>query len=799
MRLMRMPSRVRRQGALLATIGLLAVAGAARRVEAAGPPTRHVLFLNSYHHGYEWSDALVEGMQNVLNAQPYPVEFWVEDMDTRRVSGAAYESQFEALLRFKYGQRPLDAIVAADDAALAFLLARNDDVFATVPVVFMGINNADLIARATPSRYTGLAEMLRTGDIVDLATTLRPSTRRIIVIGDATATAAAQLDAYRAVAAARRELTFVELDGARMSIEQIVEKLRETSEADAIVTTAFSRDLSGRYFTPDEALSQIAAAASAPVYSASVSQLGQGLLAGSENQGLRHSQRAARMVVAILNGRSPGNVPREKDDSPRFVIDYAQAVRWDIPESRLPANAVFVNRPESYYQAHRTAIWGVAVFMLLQAAVIGALVVNIGRRRAAEKALAAQAEHLAATNADLEQLNVSLRREIDERQHAEEQLRQAQKIDAIGRLAGGVAHDFNNLLTVIGSYTDILIETLSGDHQARPFAEQIRQATERAAGLTHQLLAFSRKQVMQPRVVDLNAVVSALVSMLRRLIGEDIELVVRLSEEPATVVVDAGQFEQVVVNLAANGRDAMPDGGQLIIETRTVVLDEEQVAGRPGMTPGVYVQVIVTDSGQGMDAQTQARVFEPFFTTKRPGEGTGLGLSTVYGVVKQSGGWIWVYSEPGHGTTFKIYLPSTDAPVSLPVGRARPARRASTGETILLVEDQDDVRELTARVLRREGYAVLEAASGAAAVAAAASHEGPIHLLLTDVVMPGLSGRQVAEQLSAARPEMRVLFMSGYTDNVIAQRGVLEAGTAFLSKPFTPDALAEKVRGVLSA
>jgi CheY-like chemotaxis protein len=263
------------------------------------------------------------------------------------------------------------------------------------------------------------------------------------------------------------------------------------------------------------------------------------------------------------------------------------------------------------------------------------------------------------------------------------------------------------------------------------------------------------------------------------------------------VVVDAGQFEQVIVNLAANGRDAMPDGGQLIIETRTVRLDEDQVAGRPGMVPGLYVQVIVTDSGHGMDSETRARVFEPFFTTKAPGEGTGLGLSTVYGIVKQSGGWIWVYSEPGQGTTFKIYLPSTDAPVAAPAGKTRPGRRPSAGETVLLVEDQDDVRELTARVLRREGYVVLEAASGAEALATAASHTGAIHLLLTDVVMPGLSGRQVAEQLTGVRPEIRVLFMSGYTDNVIAQRGVLEAGTAFLSKPFTPDALADKVRGVL--
>jgi signal transduction histidine kinase len=436
---------------------------------------------------------------------------------------------------------------------------------------------------------------------------------------------------------------------------------------------------------------------------------------------------------------------------------------------------------------------------LLLVIVSGALVVSVRRRGRAERALAAQAAAAEAAGADLERMSASLRREMDERRYAEEQLRQVQKVDAIGRLAGGVAHDFNNLLTIISSDAEMLLEGLELAHPGRPYAEQIRQASEKAAGLTHQLLAFSRKQVMQPRVVDLNVVVTSLSSMLRRLIGEDIELVVRLSDRPATVVVDAGQFEQVLMNLAANGRDAMPHGGQLVIETGRAVLDAEEIGGRPGMAPGGYVQLAVTDTGHGMDALTRARVFEPFFTTKPPGEGTGLGLSTAYGIVKQSGGWIWVYSEPAQGTTFKIYLPATDAPVTPPAPAPKTASEATMGETVLVVEDQDDVRELTVRVLRRKGYTVLEAASGDEALLAAAAHDGHIDLLLTDVVMPGLSGRQVADQLTAIRPGLRVLFMSGYTDNVIAQRGVLEAGTAFLSKPFTPDALAAKVREVIDA
>jgi signal transduction histidine kinase/CheY-like chemotaxis protein len=796
---MRPPSGTRRRATLAWGLCALTLWGAAPEAGADGPPTRHVLFLNSYRHGVEWSDDLVRGVQAVLEAQTYPVAFSVEHMDSGRFSGPTYEAQLLGLLRLKYGGRPLDAIVAADDEALRFLLEHRDELFPKVPVVFMGINNAELIARADPAGYTGLREELRTGDIVDLATTLRPATRRIVVVGDATSTAASQLDAYRAVAVRRPDLAFVFLDGGRESLEQIVEGLRNTSATDAVVTTAFTRDFSGRYFPRDDALARIAAASRAPVYSAAVSRLGQGLLAGSENGGLRYASRAALMLVAVLNGTPPAAIPRGADDIPRFVIDYAQAVRWDIPESKLPPTAIFVNRPPSFYQTNRTAIWGAAFFMLLQAAVIAALVVNIGRRRRAEQALAAQAEHLAASNADLERLNLSLRSEMDERRQAEEQLRQAQKIDAIGRLAGGVAHDFNNLLTVIGSYADILLETLDPADPGRPHAEQIRQATERASGLTHQLLAFSRKQVMQPRVVDLNVVVRGLESMVGRLIGEDIALSVRLTEQPATVVVDAGQIEQVIVNLAANGRDAMPAGGQLVIETRHLLLSAEEIADRPGMTPGAYVQLSVTDSGKGMDVETQARIFEPFFTTKGPGEGTGLGLSMAYGIVKQSGGWIWVYSEVGQGTTFKIHLPATDAPAAVRPPASPKFIRVSSGETVLLVEDQDDVRNLSLRILEREGYVVLAAASGQAALTLATSHDGRIHLLLTDVVMPGLSGREVAEQLAALRPGIRVLFMSGYTDNVIAQRGVLDPGMAFLSKPFTPETLAAKVRDVLDA
>jgi signal transduction histidine kinase/CheY-like chemotaxis protein len=768
------------------------------RIHAQGPTVRQVLFLDSYHHGYEWSDALVQGMRAQLESQPYPVELWVEQMDTRRFGGPEFDAQLESLLRFKYADRHLDAIVAADDAALTFLLDHHDELFPGIPVVYMGINNEALIARADPKTFTGIRENLRPGGMVDLVLALRPQTSRIIAVGDATPTAASQMSGYREAARRFPSVTFEFLDGARLSLPQILDRLGTTGPNDAVLTTAFTRDVTGNYYASATALTQIASAARGPTFSAAVSRLGQGLLAGSENAGVRHATRAARLVVAVLEGRSPESLARETDDTPRFLIDHAQAVRWGIPLGQLPPDTIVVNRVVSFYDTNRALIWSAAGLMVFQAAVIGALVVNILRRRRAEREMAAQAARLEASNLDLERLNQSLRREGDDRRHAEEQLRQAQKIDAVGRLAGGIAHDFNNLLTVIGSYTDLLLESLDSAAPERPHAEQIRRASERATALTHQLLAFSRKQVLQPRVVDLNAIVRGIEPMLRRLIGEDVTLETHLAEEPVQALVDPGQIEQVIVNLAVNARDAMPEGGRLVIETEATVLDDVIVDGRPGMVPGDYAQLVVTDSGHGMDAATQARIFEPFFTTKAPGEGTGLGLAMTYGIVKQSGGWIWVYSELDHGTAFKIYLPlATGATAPAAVTARRPADRARNHETVLLVEDQDEVRDLASRVLQRLGYSVLPASSGSDALRLAEEHPQPIALLLTDVVMPGLSGKEVAEQLTAMRPDLRVLYMSGYTDNIIAQHGVLSPGTAFISKPFTPDSLASAVRAAI--
>ena len=389
------------------------------------------------------------------------------------------------------------------------------------------------------------------------------------------------------------------------------------------------------------------------------------------------------------------------------------------------------------------------------------------------------------------------RRAYDELAQTQGQLEQAQKMDAIGRLAGGVAHDFNNLLTVILGRTDILLTQIKTEDPLRRGIALIQRTAGRAAELTKQLLAFSRKQVLEAVVLDLGVVTTDMKEMLARLIGEDIALVTNLAATLGHVKADRGQIEQVVMNLAINARDAMPQGGQLVVETANADLDDEYVRRNVGSRPGPHVMLAVSDSGVGIPRELQRHIFEPFFTTKEQGKGTGLGLATVYGIVKQSGGYIEVDSEPGRGTTFRIYLPRVDS--ASPAAERSPRAAAPTGgtETILLVEDEDGVRELARDILRSSGYTVLEGRNGAEGLLLGERHQGALDLLLTDVVMPRMSGRELAERMVSLRPELSVLYMSGYTDDAVIRHGVLGSDTAFLQKPFTPAALVQRVRETL--
>jgi len=406
---------------------------------------------------------------------------------------------------------------------------------------------------------------------------------------------------------------------------------------------------------------------------------------------------------------------------------------------------------------------------------------------------------ISSSTLDQQGSTVNVSRDITERKRLESQLLQSQKMETVGRLAGGIAHDFNNLLTAITGYADLALEDLPPASPVRGDIEDLRKAADRATSLTRQLLAFARKQLIEPRIVNLNQLISDMDGFIRRLIGEQLELSTLPAPNLGSVRVDTNQIEQVVINLVINARDAMPQGGRLTIATANVVIDAGYAGEHIDVTPGRYVLLTVGDTGGGMDAAVQEHLFEPFFTTKGLGRGTGLGLATCYGIVKQHGGYILPYSEPGRGTLMKVYLPRVDAPLD-PLPSAEVYTNARGDETILLVEDEAAVRELAARVLRGQGYMVLEAGDGLEALRVVDREDtGRIDLLVTDVVMPGLGGGELAERLSALRPGIKVLFTSGYTDDTLLHAGQLISGTHFLHKPFSPAALAQKVRGVLDS
>ena len=485
-------------------------------------------------------------------------------------------------------------------------------------------------------------------------------------------------------------------------------------------------------------------------------------------------------------------------------VRYSLALAGDVEALRRGEPQVMdVRSLPSSPEAEALLASGVHVYMVVPMIAGGELIgsVSFGGARAdfPEEQVGIAKEVAAQLAIALRQARLveKLRTSYQELQETQGQLLQAQKMEAIGQLAGGVAHDFNNLLTVIAGRSHLALAQLPADHPLRRHIDLIRTTADRAAALTRQLLAFSRKQVLEPKVLDVNAVVAGLAPMLPRLIGENLEFTAVPGPGLGRVKADPSQLEQVILNLAVNARDAMPEGGRLTIETGNVELDDAYTRRHPGASAGRFVMLAVSDTGHGMDAATQARIFEPFFTTKEPGKGTGLGLATVFGIVKQSGGSIWVYSEVGHGTTFKVYLPRVDDAADTTVPAPEGSPLASASETILLVEDDDEVRALARETLEGSGYTVIPAASAAEAVRVVEARQQPIHLLVTDVVLPQVSGRGLADLLSPEHRDLRVLYISGYTDDAIIRHGVLASGTAFLQKPFTPQALLSKIRAVL--
>jgi two-component system, cell cycle sensor histidine kinase and response regulator CckA len=520
------------------------------------------------------------------------------------------------------------------------------------------------------------------------------------------------------------------------------------------------------------------------------------------------SSVGGQIAFAIERKRAEEKV-RESEARLRVLVEQLPAVLWTVDKNLRFTSVLGAGLTRLGLKPNQLV--GMSLLEYFETADQTFLPIAAHRRAVAGEAMtfhiewksgsyACHAEPLRGANGEL-QGAICMSLDITDRKQLEEQLRQAQKMEAVGRLAGGIAHDFNNLLMVIQGYADLLADRVPTGDPLRRNAEQIQMAAQRATSLTRQLLAFSRKQMLAPKVLNIQSVVSDMEKILRRLIGEDVALETSSAPDLWLIKADRSQIEQVILNLAVNARDAMPQGGRLTIETMNVELDASYAHPPAVLSPGKYVMLAVTDNGSGMDAETQAHIFEPFFTTKEKGKGTGLGLATVYGIVKQSGGYVWVYSEPGRGTSFKIYLPRIE---DAQPGSAR-ERKPDTlslprgSETVLLVEDEKGVRELAREYLEMSGYTVIEAENGHMALELAAMHAGQIHLLMTDVVMPGISGRELAERASQIRPGIKILYMSGYTDQAVVHHGILESDAVLLQKPFTAATLAAKLREILTA
>ena len=503
-------------------------------------------------------------------------------------------------------------------------------------------------------------------------------------------------------------------------------------------------------------------------------------------------QKSEQMVLALLNSATQAIISIDRNG--RIVLTNRRTQEmFGYSQEELLGEPIEILLPDSRRSAHRGQ--REEYFSRPRIRPMGIGLDLAGRRKdGTEFPVEVSLSHLEMPQGIFAIAFVS---DISQRKQLEDQLMHAQKMEAVGRLAGGVAHDFNNMLTVITGYNRMILDELSAFDPLRGYAEEVLKAADRAAALTNQLLAFSRRQIMKPRVISVNSVIEQTEKMLRRLIGEDVELGFGLNPQTGNIRADPGHVEQALMNLAVNARDAMPTGGRLTIETANAHLDEDYAKTHMGVVPGEFVMIAVSDTGIGMDAQTKRRIFEPFFTTKAQGKGTGLGLATVYGIVKQAGGDIWVYSEPNRGSTFKLYFPKVEEAISPAVSGERESPQGEN-ETILVVEDEKAVRDLTVRMLQRLGYRVLIAASGPEAIRISEAHPGRIALLLTDVVMPNMSGRQLADQLLLSRTDMKVVYLSGYTEDTVIHHGVLDAGIEFLPKPFSREVLAKKLREVLA-
>ena len=734
-----------------------------------GRDSREVLILNSYHLGYSWSDNEMRGIVERLMKADARIQPRIDFLDCKHHPKMEHFDRLRDLFLQKYGGKDFPVVIVADNPALQFALKYRPQLFPRAAIVFCGINGFDAKTIEGHDNVTGVAEILDAGDTLEQALKLHPGARKVVVVHDYTITGLAtkrETEEQLKPFAGKVEIQYLP----NLSAAELVEHLQGLPAESLVLALSYSLDKDGQVINHEKIARLLSQSAPVPVYGLHEERLGYGIVGGSLVGGKLQGARAAELAARVLAGEPASDIPVDLKSPTRMMFDHNQLVRFNIPLRSLPAGAVIVNRPVSFAAKHPGLVASTLGIFLLLAGGIAVLGFNIYQRMMAEQ----------------------------EQEKLHSQLLQAQKMEAVGHLAGGMAHDFNNILTAIIGYANMMKIKVPADEQLAFYASQILSAADRAARLTKSLLAFSRKQVIEPKPVDLNEIVQSVTKIAKRLIGEDIEFRTVLRDKSMNVLADSGQMEQVLLNLCTNARDAMPHGGQLIIETDLVEFDERSRKVNYLDRAGRYGVICVSDTGAGMDEGTRKQIFEPFFTTKEVGKGTGLGLSIVYGIVKQHNGTINVYSEPGKGTTFKIYLPAIEIAGESPAARIED-RPAGGRETILLAEDENDVRALITIVLREAGYTVIESVDGEEAVQQFTEHAGSLSLFLSDVIMPKMNGKAAYEQIRAVKPGIKVIFMSGYTADIIQSKGITNDGIPFLPKPIFPDQLLRKVREVLDA